>query len=345
VKRWLSQEDRKEKNARLAQMRNQGNHIHNCKVRENKSGELIVKRGPNEGQNPDYRNYLPCNLCLVWMSKVQIYRHPCSEAEATKKPSRKLGKEIAEHAEAGITEAMAKVLASLADDEKGHVVRNDFLLREYLRFQTESELVVQKKWRDQLRGKLRNGARLLIQLRKEFPHCTFLEILKKDNFNKILAAAKACAVGEGGQVFCETTMKIGHLLTELINRATAIAIRANDHERLFDLGQLEKLKRMEWTVRVVKGSKFLIAQRQTNQIINLPTTADVVKFSKGLTESLEQALLSFEDNPTLTTFRNLQKMLLVKVITFNRKGYTDIFSCKIPVPRYTMVRYVTGMLR
>jgi hypothetical protein len=70
-----------------------------------------------------------------------------------------------------------------------------------------------------------------------------------------------------------------------------------------------------------------------------------VKFSKGLTESLEQALLSFEDNPTLTTFRNLQKMLLVKVITFNRKGYTDIFSCKIPVPRYTMVRYVTGMLR
>lgn len=321
VRRLMAIEDKEEKNAEVAKMRNLGNHHHNCQVLEKRSGQIVVKRGPADVENADYTKYLPCSLCHVWYSSVQYYRHCCPQADGENKPSRKRSKEIVTGADAGITEAMARVLSCLANDEIGNTVRNDFLLREYIRFQTESELYRQKKVRDQLRIKLRYGARLLLQLRKDFPHSTLLELLTKDNFDNIVDAARACCVGDGGKVFFETGIKIGHFLTELIARADVMAIKANDFEKQNDLALLLKRKRYDWTVRIVKGAKYLITQRLTNQVINLPTTADVVKFSTGLTKLLEKAVDSYRNNPTQATYRHLQKILLVKIITFNRKGY------------------------
>jgi hypothetical protein len=324
VRRWLAQEDKKAKNYKLTVLVNKGNDLHNLKVLEKVFGELIVKRGPADAENANPDKYMPCDLCRVWFCGVQLYRHDCPEATTEKKPSRKKSKEIVSGAQAGVTEAMAVVLASLARDEVGEVVRSDFLLREYLRFQTQSELYKIAKNRDQLKGKLRYGARLLIQLRKEIPNSTFLELLTKNNFEKILVAAKACAEGEDGRIHSQTPIRIGSFLNELIERATKLAIDTDDHAREFDLGQLQKLKKLDWTVRVVKQAKYLNVLRQANQIIKLPTTVHVVKFSIGLTKFLEQALIRYREDPTLPTFRRLQKVLLIKIITFNRNRATII---------------------
>jgi hypothetical protein len=318
VLRWLAQDAGAEKNKMLKELCNLGTHQHNLKVIQDGVGELLVQRCAKDGVIPDPRSYWPCDLCHVWYTQKQFRRHKCCAATPDKKPSRKFSKQIVAGAEAGVTDAMAKVLSCLAMDEIGITVRNDFLLREYLRFQTESELYVEKKCRDQLKIRLRYGGRLLLELRKDAPNSTLSELLTKKNFEKILLAARACSKGADGKIFYETSMKLGHVISDLINRAKVAAHHADDQERLQDLRDLEELKKMEWTVRIVKGAKYLITKRVTNQIICLPSTEHVVIFSKGLSRLLEEAIDLYGDNPTLEMYRRLQKILLIKIITFNR---------------------------
>ena len=123
---------------------NEGTHLHNVKVLEQGVGQLLVQRCPVNGV-VDPRNYWPCNLFLIWYVKAQYRHQKCSKATTEKRPSKKLFIEIVTVAEIGATEAMAKVLSSLLEDEAGKVIRGNHLLQEYLPCQQELFLQQERK--------------------------------------------------------------------------------------------------------------------------------------------------------------------------------------------------------
>lgn len=328
VRRMLLHDKGQTRTNILRQIRNDGNNRHNLKVRAEKKGDLIVRRAPGVDENPDIDHFVPCDICHEWFSRKQLYRHKCLDPSI--KPSLKKSLEIVAAASfSDRHEGMARVLKSMADDEIGRVAKSDFLLLEALRFHSESGCWKQKKWCDQMRIKLRYGARLLLELRKSFPHATFNEVLTKDNFYAIVEATKACAVSESGYVYGETAMKIGHVISDLINRADTIAILQDDHARRSDLMSLAALKEKNWGGLVVKGSRLLMSERKRNAVIQLPKTEDVVKFAKGLSDLLEQAILALEDDKTLRNYRELQEVALAKCIQYSRRRGQDVATITV----------------
>ena len=56
----------------------------------------------------------------------------------------------------------------------------------------------------------------------------------------------------------------------------------------------------------------------------IPILDVVLLFAIKKTELLELAIGEFTKNPNLTTYRKLQKIMLVKCITFNRRHGNDV---------------------
>ena len=79
-----------EKARHLQLLKNKGNHAHNVKVLKDNRGFLHVCRSPSDPKHCDPKNFMPCHMCLLWISHIGVHKHVCSnkKGKATKKASR-----------------------------------------------------------------------------------------------------------------------------------------------------------------------------------------------------------------------------------------------------------------
>jgi hypothetical protein len=334
VRRLLSIGDEIGRSAKLTEIRNRGNNKHNRKVLGDGVGQLHVARVPSDPGDCKASNFLPCHHCLLWVSKARLSRHKCQRGN--RPTSFKISRGLVITAKAGVTSGMAKVLSELAQDEVGKVVLEDSLLMSVLKAETRSGMWHMKKWRDQMRKRLRIGARLSMEMRKTLPGTTLNEQIAAKHFDLIADSAENCAIGEDGRIHPETVLKIGHFVNLCIKRKFCDALRVGDRAVMEDMNNLADAKEKEWTSMVVKKARFQIQERNRNAAILLPTTEDVKKFAEGMTRKMCEAMSAFKRNKTQQNYRILQNVTLVKTIAFNRKRGGEVSSM-------TLTDYRTGI--
>ena len=328
---WLSTTSPIEKKRQLSEMWARGNHRHNMKVLLEGKGHFYVRRCPTDLQNANPKDYLPCHLCFSWFSQAQLYRHKCPKADDKCKPSLPKSRAVLLRTTSeGLSQDMAEVLAGLVNDQVGEVAKSDKLLLDMLRFELQSGKVTDKRWRNQMRSKLRYGARLLVELRRVCPGCSLAEVLTAQNFESIVGAAKACAILEPGYESGGTSRHIGAVIRDCIGRACERALLDNDLDKYDDLVKLSGVMNVEWKdlVAVKRGNASLkdLGSAETD---DLPTTTDIMQFSSGLSHALTRAINSFEENMSQRTYRELQEVTAVKIVQFNRKRGSEVTNLTV----------------
>lgn len=327
--RLLSLKKEEARKAKAVALRHMGNHKHNMLTLKQGAGEIVPARAPSH-PNENYKDYAPCTICLAWFKKTDYYRHACTGKTADfQKPNLQMGLAMAESASGTNTEGVTRVLLGLQHDTIGTIARTDSILLDFLRLKVSNEQWKQKKWRDQIRMKLRYGAKFLIEMRETFPNATLHEVLLCKNFEVIVNAVKTCAITASGYESGAIPLKVGHVVKDCIRRVKAIALKKNDITRIEDVRRLSELVEMEWTVRINENARFLIKERKRNKRVILPTTTDVVKFSAGMRKELSEAIINFERNQTQSTYRTLQEATLVETIRLNRKRGTETASLEV----------------
>ena len=76
-----------ERKKSLGKLRLKGDYHHNMKMLETGDGDLIVVRRPGEGESCSIHDFLPCEFCLGFMKRWDLWKHqqaceyrPCTEA-------------------------------------------------------------------------------------------------------------------------------------------------------------------------------------------------------------------------------------------------------------------------
>jgi len=300
----------------ITMIRNEGNHRHNISTKKNMCGTLHVARVPKD-LDCDAENFKPCHLCLLWLSESRLYRHKCIMEEKGR-PSVQKSRNILYSQVKEFSAGTAKVLAELLNDKVGNTVRCDALLLKFLERKVASNKWHMKKWRDQMRIRLRYGGRLLLQLQQMTSGKNFYELLTASNFDAVVQAAKLCSIREDGSRVPDVSLKIGHLLNHLIKIKWSDALKSGDSEGEDDMRRLSRLMKNDWCV-VSEESLYLITERHRHAKIMLPTTDDMKKFANGLAKILKRSLERFTDCQTSENYRLLKEAALVRIIQFNRK--------------------------
>jgi len=71
----LSKKSAASRRSAITKLRTAGNHIHNTKVLSSGVGDLAVTYRPQSTTDP--AAYVPCETCLAYLHKKELYRHKC----------------------------------------------------------------------------------------------------------------------------------------------------------------------------------------------------------------------------------------------------------------------------
>ena len=97
-----------------------------------------------------------------------------------------------------------------------------------------------------------------------------------------------------------------------------------------------EIKAAQWSTLVGKPTRYDVRMAANHCVPVTPSSEHVLLFSAKTTELLAQAIEAYEENPTSATYRELQKITIVKAIAFNRHRGQDVTS--LDVVEYTKAK-------
>ena len=150
----------------MTELRNSGNFTHNLKVKKDGTGQINVSRAPAAQNSRSIKDSYPCHNCKAFYSFKSLAKHKCVRLDLGK-PKLAISKALVNNSMLECSPAMGTIFAELYEDSIGNEVRNDPLIREYLRFKCQNGLAeLEQKERKNIRGTLRYAAKILSELKK-----------------------------------------------------------------------------------------------------------------------------------------------------------------------------------
>ena len=122
----------------LEKLRLLGNYHHNLTVMETGKGELIVYRRPTSGKGCNPSDFLPCNFCLGFIKRQELWKHVKSckfkpdenEVPKYQKVQEKAKLLLFPAICSDSSNVLSKLFAAMKSDEVTLVARNDLLIKE-----------------------------------------------------------------------------------------------------------------------------------------------------------------------------------------------------------------------
>ncbi|XP_033096320.1 uncharacterized protein LOC117100633 isoform X2 [Anneissia japonica] len=231
VIKWLNENNKEKKSAKLTKMRNLGNLLHNCEVLKDGVGELVVVYRPTRKAHAS--DYVPCQSCYGYFAKRELWKHKCQlpidDAQKSKKRNRRVteGKMLLPSTKA-ISSHLKTVLSGLTCDSVGQVVKCDNLILQF------GEKLCSKHGHDpdqhtNIRTKMREVARLVIAFRKltKSTNASLSSLIDPECFLDVVSAAKLVSgYDECTQTYSipSLALKLGHSLKtcSLIQKGNAL---------------------------------------------------------------------------------------------------------------------------
>ena len=324
-----NQERQKKRKDLLAILRNKGNNIHNVKVLQTKSGELLLSRRLNEHEiSFSKEDYGPCPSCFEWLRITVIARHQkaCPAREENSETLSKgrlllqsniISGRISGNPSKSLTE---EVLPIMKCDEIGNLAREDPLNvcmgNDYMKHNVGNKLM-RKYYASAV---MRLLSRLLLHLRTLDRPTTgiFLEdYLVHAHFADVAEATLlTCSPDENDPENLKTpshALKLGTDLKRLASITLAGAIKAGDQSRRRLAKDFLTLMDIEWSTKL---ERVLLQERKHRKKVPLPLPTDIEKFATHLKDEARRADL---DDHSFFNYKKVVLVALASLIAYNRR--------------------------
>jgi hypothetical protein len=329
---FASRPGSKERRLLMMKLANRGTYAHNCKVLQENSGILIPYRRPSEPDNPI--NYLPCEHCLAFLRRGQLWSHVCvCPMKASPASNSKLRVQARCAMLLPVSAAVSgglktDVIGRMIADEISLVARNDELIcsfgaRVYSKHANEPHMY------HIISQKMRQLARLLLTARGVNTGVEHLgDLIDPSKFDLVRQAVQT--VGGFSKESNEydkpsLCLKLGHSIKKcaIIWKSRAMQLgdsglrqRAQDFLELCDL---------EWSDRISSAALRTLSQRQWNKPKRLPLAEDIAKLTAYLHEQIAAANVELsKPDSNKSDWQTLARLTLVQVMLFNRRRSGEV---------------------
>lgn len=316
----------------LEKLRLLGNYHHNLTVMETGKGELIVYRRPTSGKGCNPSDFLPCNFCLGFIKRQELWKHVKSckfkpdenEVPKYQKVQEKAKLLLFPAICSDSSNVLSKLFAAMKSDEVTLVARNDWLIKEL------GVLLIEKHGDKQnhfVSQKMRELARLLLQLRTTSASldAQLSDFIKPGEFDVVVSGVKALSKfnsedGVQHVAIPSLSLKIGHSLKKCVNILQGHALRRKDKELQEDVGNFEKLIESEWNHRVSHHSLGALGSKKFNNVELLPLAEDLEKLRTSVLSIISStAQVLQEGQPQLEVWNQLAQATLARLVMFNKR--------------------------
>ncbi len=139
-----------------------------------------------------------------------------------------------------------------------------------------------------VRQKARQVARLLLQVRRRdlsLSEVTLTDLIDPSYFDTIIHAVEELAL-EGGTETLSLPLGLGNTLKKLIVTVKGVAVRTRNGQLIESANLFQTHMDSEWTDRVSAKSLRKIRDAKINKNVQLPSTEDMVKLGKIVTNQI-----------------------------------------------------------
>ncbi|XP_068746319.1 uncharacterized protein [Montipora capricornis] len=316
----------------LEKLRLLGNYHHNLTVMETGKGELIVYRRPTSGKGCNPSDFLPCNFCLGFIKRQELWKHVKSckfkpdenEVPKYQKVQEKAKLLLFPAICSDSSNVLSNLFAAMKSDEVTLVARNDWLIKEL------GVLLIEKHGDKQnhfVSQKMRELARLLLQLRTTSASldAQLSDFIKPGEFDVVVSGVKALSKfhsedGVQHVAIPSLSLKIGHSLKKCVNILRGHALRRKDKELQEDVDNFEKLIESEWNHRVSHHSLGALGSKKFNNVELLPLAEDLEKLRTSVLSIISStAQVLQEGQPQLEVWNQLAQATLARLVMFNKR--------------------------
>ncbi|XP_069109189.1 LOW QUALITY PROTEIN: uncharacterized protein [Argopecten irradians] len=309
----------------LLKLRNSGDYHHNTDVLKTGSG-IFVTWTRNEDNKLSPEDYLPCEDCLGFFLKSNLWRHRrvCSlRKNDTHMKHLRSEANLLLPASVDVCDALQKkVIGHMKADKVTQVVRNDatiIRLGEKL-FQKHGHLPHLFVYVSQ---KMRELGRFLLSAREVDTDINSLaDVLKPEKFPTVLKSTRhLCGYSCSENKFSNPSLalKIGHLLKKCAMIQKANALMTEDTSLGSKSDAFLSLCEMEWTDSVSGMALQTLSTAKMNKGQLLPLTEDIKKVQEYLKEKSSNLTESLKKTFTKETWNTLNQVTLARLVLFNRR--------------------------
>ena len=199
-----------------------------------------------------------------------------------------------------------------------------------------------KSQRDYISQEIRLLGRLVKSLRNilEMPTGFLKDFLKPKHFDSLVEAARDLAMKEETEDSIvlkkySVALKCGPSLNKCCVVLKGIARRNSDDQGEKEAKRLQNLIEDEWSSKVTSVALRSRKEKKRNEVILLPTPADLMKLKTHLDNEIKVAYETLKaQNDNSECYQKLQKAILCRMIMFNRRRSGE--ASKIRLKDYLM---------
>lgn len=322
---------------RQSSVRFQGDHLHNVAVVKQKKGEVFLGRRSNKDKFI-VGNYGPCPSCFEWINLTANTSSHVKSCIGENKGSISHGKgklvlassyllgKVASKASHRVREM---VFPTMRNDEIANVAKNDDLIvclgDVWLAKSMENEL----RCRNYSSFRMRLAARLLMLLRAslKIPDLKMIDAVVPKHFNHFCEAAiEACQPSGDINLDLEhpsVALKIGDDLSRIAALKLGFAIEIDDEKMRKESNDFLELLKLQWYIKVKKQARVVLNRHNYEKEKFLPHQADIQNLAEHLIGEIKEYNYS-DKSPE--NYRKLQKVVLVRLVTFNKRRSGEMES-------------------
>lgn len=327
----------KERKVQLDYIRNKGNFAHNLKVLESKEGRLIPCKQPKK--ETEGAEYLHCVHCYGLFKRKAMWRHfqvcklnPKSTTSGKTRVQTLCA--FAEHPPTEFSTEYWKFLSCMNQDRSALAVKEDPCILEYgYRLFKKNER--RPSQHQQIRSTLRELGRLVLAAKEVTPVKTIRELIKPESYNHAVTAARhltGFSDDTGKYKTASLARKVGHTLHSLAMFLKSEGLKKKDENSVKDAEEFAQLYRDCWKFDIASHALTQLEQSKWNAPQLLPFTKDVQNLHSHLSVRRQQCVNALKEESSPQNWRDLAKVTLTEVITFNRRRSGEV--SRMPLAAY-----------
>ncbi|XP_028969448.2 uncharacterized protein LOC114828792 [Esox lucius] len=325
----------------LDQLRNKGNYEHNFEVLQSGDGEVVTKKIPCY-DGVSVRDSLPCQYCLGFFNKIDLWKHESSCKARKGQDERKGGKRIRVQAASSrllplpvySAGGCEEIIHNMNQDDILCHIKNDPLICKYGSALSAKHGHARSQF-TYIGSKMRELARFVLTVNEMDCGVQYLhEVCVPSKFKLAVHAARKMSGFDPASDRYKTPslpLKIGYSL----KRATEIAFgesrMTEDCEAEKQAKRFIELLENDWNKCF--SSLSLNAIPQCDEVDVSSLTEDLIKLQQFLKVAEDTAKQELLENPTNAVWKKLNETLLAQIALFNRKRTGEV--AKMLLETYT----------
>ncbi|KAM8854804.1 M-phase phosphoprotein 8 isoform 2-T2 [Spinachia spinachia] len=309
----------------LDQIRNKGDYEHNCQVLKSGEGEIVTKKQV-KNSSVSVRDFLPCQHCLAFYRKTDLWRHErsCKARKSSDRTKRvpSAASRLLPMSEF-LTGGCEEIIHIMHQDDVSRHIRNDPLICKY------GNALSAKYYHDKsqfayIAQKMRELGRFVVAVNELDASVKYLhELCQPSRFElAVEGAKKASGFDPSSSKFKTASLvsKIGYSLKRAAEIAFGESRMTEDGETESEVKKFIQLLDTKWNQCFSRKALALSLRQGVKKVeVDKSTvTEDLMKLYRFIAGEEEDATKELKESPNLSTWKKLSEATLADVCLFNR---------------------------